>query len=342
MPRWPTDRLRKGFPLIHASRHSSKGHTRRRGERAAQSIAFESLLAPAKWPTSDASWCGCRITEATSMQASEILRLAEGLLEVALAAARVLMAHFGTAIQVERKADQSPVTAADRQAEEIILAGLARLAPGVPVIAEEEVAAGRIPDIRGRFFLVDPLDGTNGFIKGRPEFTINIGLIEGGWPVFGLLYAPALADFYVTLGGNQAVNTRIAPQAGVRSLSECGLRPLHGRVPDPHALVALTSQSHLNRATEGFLARYRVIERRALASSLKFGLIAKGEADLYARIGPTSEWDTAAGHAVLAAAGGTVTTIEGVPLRYGNVERGFESADFVAWGRGPLPRSREV
>ena len=274
------------------------------------------------------------------MQASEIRGLADGLLEVALAAARALMTHFGTGMEVTRKADATPVTAADRQAEEIILAGLARVAPGVAIVAEEEVAAGRIPDISGGFFLVDPLDGTNGFIKGRPQFTINIGLIEGGRPVFGLLYAPALADFYVTLANNEAVNARIEPQASVRRLTQCGLRPLHGRVPDPHALVALTSQSHLNRATEAFLARYHVIERRALASSLKFGLIAKGEADFYPRIGPTSEWDTAAGHAVLAAAGGAVTGIDGAPLRYGNAARGFESPDFVAWGRGPLPKRR--
>ena len=248
------------------------------------------------------------------MQASEIRRLAEGLLSVALAAARVQMAHFGTGVAVERKADQSPVTAADRQSEEIILAGLARVAPGVPVIAEEEVAAGRIPDIAGPFFLVDPLDGTKGFIKGRPEFTINIGLIEARVPVFGLLYAPALADFYVTLAAERDGQRQArAGSRGVRSLADCGLRPLRGRVPDPHALVALTSQSHLNRATEGFLASYNVIERRALASSLKFGLIAKGEADVYPRVGPTCEWDTAAGHAVLVAAGGAVTTIDGSP-----------------------------
>jgi 3'(2'), 5'-bisphosphate nucleotidase len=275
------------------------------------------------------------------MQASEIRRLAEGLLSVALAAARAQMAHFGTGMAVESKADRSPVTAADRQSEEIILAGLARVAPGVPVIAEEEVAAGRIPGIAGPFFLVDPLDGTKGFIKGRPEFTINIGLIESRRPVFGLLYAPALADFYVTLAPDQAANARLEPESNVRSLADCGLRPLRSRVPDPHALVALTSQSHLNRATEGFLGSYNVIERRALASSLKFGLIAKGEADFYPRVGPTCEWDTAAGHAVLAAAGGAVTAIDGAPLLYGNAERRFENPDFVAWGRGPMARVRE-
>lgn len=275
------------------------------------------------------------------MQASEIRRLAEGLLSVSMAAARAQMAHFGTGMAVERKADQSPVTAADRQSEEIILAGLARIAPGVPVIAEEEVAAGRIPDIAGPFFLVDPLDGTRGFIKGKPEFTINIGLVESRVPVFGLLYAPALADFYVTLAADEAVNARLEPGASVRVLADCGLRPLRTRVPDPHALMALTSQSHLNRATESFLAGYNVVERRALASSLKFGLLAKGEADIYPRASPTCEWDTAAGHAVLVAAGGTVTAIGGAPLLYGNADRGFENPDFVAWGRGPLAKARE-
>jgi 3'(2'), 5'-bisphosphate nucleotidase len=125
-------------------------------------------------------------------------------------------------------------------------------------------------------------------------------------------------------------------------LAETPLRPIRTRVPDPNALAALVSQSHLNRATERFLEGYNVVERRALASSLKFGLIARGEADFYPRVGPTSEWDTAAGHAVLAAAGGAVTRLDGAPLTYGNAERGFINPDFVAWGRGPLPRQRET
>jgi 3'(2'), 5'-bisphosphate nucleotidase len=276
------------------------------------------------------------------MRASEIENLAEGLLSVALAAARAQMSHFRThaGLAVETKADHSPVTEADRQSEAIILEGLARLAPGVPVIAEEEVAAGRIPALDGPFFLVDPLDGTKGFIKGRPQFTINIGLIEDRRPVFGLVYAPALADFYVTIGPDKAANARLEPEAAVTTLADCRLVTLRARVPDPHALVALTSQSHLNRATESFLAGYQIIERRQLSSSLKFGILAKGEADLYPRVGPTSEWDTAAGHAVLAAAGGTVTTIDGAPLLYGNADRGFINPDFVAWARGPLARVR--
>ena len=275
------------------------------------------------------------------MHASEIENLADGLLSVALAAARAQMSHFRTnAVAVETKADHSPVTEADRQSEAIILEGLARLAPGVPVIAEEEVAAGRIPTLDGPFFLVDPLDGTKGFIKGRPQFTINIGLIEERRPVFGLVYAPALGDFYVTTGPDKAANAHLEPEAAVTTLADCRLVALRARVPDPHALVALTSQSHLNRATESFLAGYQIIERRQLSSSLKFGILAKGEADLYPRVGPTSEWDTAAGHAVLAAAGGTVTTIDGKPLLYGNADRGFINPDFVAWARGPLARVR--
>jgi 3'(2'), 5'-bisphosphate nucleotidase len=269
-------------------------------------------------------------------------RLAEGLLGVALAAARVQMSFFKSGVAVETKLDRSPVTAADRQSEEIILEGLARLAPGVAAIAEEAVTAGRIPDIAGPFFLVDPLDGTKGFIKGRAEFTINVALVEDRRPVFGLVYAPALADFYVTLGPAEAANARLEPAAAPRTLAEAGLEPIRTRVPDPNALAALVSQSHLTGATERFLDGHNVIERRALASSLKFGLIARGEADLYPRVGPTSEWDTAAGHAVLAAAGGTVTTLDGAPLLYGNAERGFVNPNFVAWGRAPLARRREA
>jgi 3'(2'), 5'-bisphosphate nucleotidase len=272
------------------------------------------------------------------MHANEIARLADGLLSVALAAGRVQMAHFAAGVAVSIKDDQSPVTAADHESEAIILEGLARLAPGVAVIAEEEVTAGRIPSIAGAFFLVDPLDGTKGFIKGRREFTVNVGLIEERRPVFGLIYAPALSELYVTLGPDSAAMAHIEPAADARSLTDCALRPIRTRVPDPNAISALTSQTHLNQATTRFLEGYNVIERRAIASSLKFGLLAKGDADIYPRIGPTSEWDTAAGHAILAAAGGSVTRLDGTPLLYGNAQRRFENPDFVAWGRGPLPR----
>jgi 3'(2'), 5'-bisphosphate nucleotidase len=145
----------------------------------------------------------------------------------------------------------------------------------------------------------------------------------------------------VTLSPAQAANARLEPGSAAGTLAEAGLKPIRSRVPDPNALFALVSQSHLTRATERFLHGYNVIERKAIASSLKFGLIARGEADLYPRVGPTSEWDTAAGHAVLAAAGGTVTKLDGSPLLYGNRDRRFVNPDFVAWGRAPLARVRD-
>jgi 3'(2'), 5'-bisphosphate nucleotidase len=213
-----------------------------------------------------------------------------------------------------------------------------RAAPGVAVVAEEAAAAGLAPSVGTTFFLVDPLDGTKPFLRQEPHFTINIALIENAEPVFGLLYAPALEDFYVTAAPGHASGARLPPSAEVRTLGACQPIPLRTRVPDPNGLSALLSQSHLDKATQRFLDQYNVVERRALSSSLKFGLMARGEADIYPRAGPTSEWDTAAGHAVLAAAGGAVTTFDGAPLRYS--KPGFRNPGFIAWGRSPLPPQR--
>jgi 3'(2'), 5'-bisphosphate nucleotidase len=272
------------------------------------------------------------------MQAKDFQFLADSLLSVALAAARVQMAYFAAGVAAKIKADRSPVTAADQESEAIILDGLARAAPGVAVVSEEAAADGHIPVVGETFFLVDPLDGTKPFLRREPHFTINIALIEGRVPVFGLLYAPAIEDLYVTVGPGQAGLTRIAPASEARTLADRPLVPLRTRVPDPNALSALTSQAHLDKATQRFLDRYPVVERRALSSSLKFGLLARGEADIYPRAGGTSEWDTAAGHAVLAAAGGTVTAFDGGPLLY--AKPGFRNSGFVAWGRTPLPAQR--
>ena len=274
------------------------------------------------------------------MQSSEMRKLAEGLVSVALDVGALQLAHRRGGVRAERKADESPVTIADRESEALILAALARLAPGVPVIAEEAVTAGAIPPIGDAFFLVDPLDGTKGYVRGDAEFTVNIALIEGARPVFGLLYAPALCDFYVTLAPDVAMAAQVAPHSDVRDLDSIPLQRIHSRVPDPNALAALTSNQHLNRATQAFLDGYNIVERKAVSSSLKFGLIARGLWDVYPRLAPTSEWDTAAGHAVLAAAGGTVTNIDGSPLRYGHASAKFINPDFVAWGRTPLPRVR--
>jgi 3'(2'), 5'-bisphosphate nucleotidase len=266
------------------------------------------------------------------MKAAEYRHLVEGLLPTVLAAGRIEMRHFAAGVTVETKADATPVTVADREAEEALLEGLHKVASGVPVIAEEAVAAGAIPEVKDAFFLVDPLDGTRAFIKKSPEFTINIGLVERSRPVFGIIYVPARGELYATLAPDEAVEAHIAPDAENVRLDTCSLKRLHTRVPDPNALVAFASRSHAAQSTEAFLARLPIAETRKASSSLKFCLIAKGEADLYARLGQTSEWDTAAGHAILVAAGGCVTTLDGAPLLYGKSAGGFANPHFVAWG----------
>jgi len=270
------------------------------------------------------------------MKAEDCRQLVDDLLPAVLAAGRIEMRHFNAGVEVETKADTTPVTVADHEAEAVLTEGLHKVAPGIPVIAEEAVAAGRVPAIEKSFFLVDPLDGTRAFIKRSPEFTINIGLIEEHRPVFGIIYVPALEQLYATLGPGEAVEVSIAPDAQVKSLADCKATPLKGRDPDPKALIAFASRSHASETTEAFLKRLPIAEKRKASSSLKFCLIAKGEADLYARLGQTSEWDTAAGHAILAAAGGSVTTVDGAPLRYGKSDGRFANPHFIAWARQSL------
>lgn len=246
------------------------------------------------------------------------------------------MRYFKAGVAVETKADSSPVTAADREAEAILLDALRQAAPGVPVIAEESAGGAARPAPGTPFFLVDPLDGTRGFVGGSNEFTINIGLVVGGVPVFGLIYAPALAALYVTLGSKRAVYAELPPDREGVDLAECRLELLRTRAPDPEALVALVSRSHQDEPeTQAILARHRAAHTDYMSSSIKFCLIARGQADFYPRLGPTSEWDTAAGHAILAAAGGSVTTLDGMTLTYGKADQAFRNPAFVAWACTP-------
>jgi 3'(2'), 5'-bisphosphate nucleotidase len=276
------------------------------------------------------------------MKLEEYGPLVEALLPAVLAAGRIEVAHFAAGVAVETKADTTPVTIADHEAEEVLTEALHRTAPGIPVIAEEAVAAGRVPATPDAFFLVDPLDGTRAFIKGSPEFTINIGLIVGGQPVFGIIYAPALDQFYATIGPHESVEAKISVEAKDVRLDDCALTRLATREPDPNALIAFASRSHASQSTDEFLQRLPIVEKRKASSSLKFCLIARGEADLYARLGQTSEWDTAAGQAILAAAGGCVTTLDGRPLIYGKRQAGYANPHFIAWARGPLLRTPET
>ena len=224
--------------------------------------------------------------------------------------------------QVRSKDDASPVTEADERAEAIILPGLAELTPGIPVVAEESVAAGRIPEIgTGPFWLVDPLDGTKEFIKRNGEFTVNIGLIVNGIPAAGVVLAPATAILWSGADGTAYRED----QSGRRAIT-CRKLPAEGA-------VVMTSRSHRNpEAMAEWMKQFPGASLDFAGSSLKFCLVAEGSADLYPRFGPTCEWDTAAASAVLIAAGGSVATFEGTPLIYGKAPK-FLNPDFIARGR---------
>lgn len=219
--------------------------------------------------------------------------------------------------EIETKQDESPVTIADRAAELIILAALAKAAPGVPVVAEEEVAAGRIPAFDDCYFLVDPLDGTKEFIRGGDDYTVNIGLISGTAPLLGAVFAPARGTLHAGLVGEVAWIE-----------DEKGRRPIRTRERGT-SISAVASKSHFNQPTADYLAEaVGECDYVGIGSSLKFCIVAEGKADIYPRLSPTSEWDTAAGHAVLLAAGGQVDGPDGEPLAYG--KRAFINRGFVA------------
>jgi len=252
--------------------------------------------------------------------------LLEGMVAAALHAGAEIWRIFQEDFEVLTKADSSPVTAADQAAEAVILKALKLLAPHTPVVAEEEAAAGRIPDVGARFFLVDPLDGTKEFVRRGTDFTVNIALVEDRSPTLGVVYAPArgrlfAGDAAVPAAWTSDAPPEVAPPGERRPLR---IRPLSG------PLTAVASKSHDTPETEAYLKACNVAERVAIGSSLKFCLVADGEADLYPRPAPTCEWDTAAGHAVLAAAGGRVFGPDGAPLRYGKPR--FFNPGFVATG----------
>lgn len=245
------------------------------------------------------------------------LRLLEEAADAAREAGEAILEVVKRGFEVETKGDSSPVTVADRAAEQIILAALARAAPGVPVIAEEEVAAGRIPAHDDIYFLVDPLDGTKEFCRGGDDYTVNIGLIQEGVPVLGVVFAPATGRLH---GGSAGVGAWVDERGG---RAEIRTRPRGDE------LIAVASRSHLNQATIDYLQHAAGgCGYVGVGSSLKFCIVAEGKADIYPRVAPTSEWDTAAGHAVLLAAGGLVDGPDGTPLRYG--KRAFLNRAFVA------------
>lgn len=264
--------------------------------------------------------------------------LATRLIPAVLAAGEALMKHRAAGVSPETKPDGSPVSAADREAEDIVVAALQTQAPSIPIIAEERVASGNIPSFSDRAFLVDALDGTREYIGGGDDFTVNVALVENGTPTFGLLLAPAIGRLFATLGPSHAAAAALAPG----QLAAGNMPPLAdiGTIePETDALRILTSRSHRSPATDNFLAKFAGASVTGIGSSLKFGLIAAGEADIYPRFGPTSAWDIAAGHAILVAAGGRVTTLEGSTLRYLDRSGDFLNPPFIAWSRPSLVRA---
>ena len=247
--------------------------------------------------------------------------LVDALREIAVRAAEEILAVYASDFTVLDKADASPVTEADTRAEQVILDGLARCAPGIAVVAEESVAAGEVPDVAGRpFFLVDPLDGTREFISRNGEFTVNIALVEDGAPTAGVVHLPALDETFWTAGDGAA--WRVRRGGGAPERIAC-------RTPGER-LVVVASRSHRSPETAAYLERFDVAEIVSAGSSLKLCRVAEGAADLYPRLGRTMEWDIAAGHAIVAAAGGSVETLDGESLAYG--KPGFENPHFVARG----------
>lgn len=249
------------------------------------------------------------------------------MIEAALEAGQATHRIYQSAFAVHTKADDSPVTAADHLAEAIILRHLARHAPDTVVVAEEQCAAGPLPVVADEFFLVDPLDGTKEFVHKRGEFTVNIALIRQATPALGVVYAPATGQLFAgDVAAASAGRASLDPQNPLAA----ALQPIRVRAAPAAGLTAVASRSHRTAQTDAYLSHYAIAEVVAVGSSLKFCLLAAGEADLYPRLGPTMEWDTAAGHAVLTAAGGRVVGPDAQPLRYGKPQ--FRNSWFVASG----------
>lgn len=261
---------------------------------------------------------------------SDLKKIAQQFAEIALEAGAAIMMARADVGGAALKSDGSPVTAADLCANEIICDRLRSILPEIPLVSEEAPAPSSLQADIDRFILVDPLDGTKEFIQGRDEFTVNIGLIEGGIPVAGVVFAPALGILY--MAGNNAY--RVEARPGERLTNSHDKRLLKTRPLSASQWCAVISRSHLDPDTQSWIDSHPIAELRTAGSSLKFCTIAEGRADVYPRLAPTMEWDTGAGDAILRAAGGSVLDLAGTPIRYGKPD--YRNGSFVAWG---LPAS---
>ena len=254
--------------------------------------------------------------------------------DLALKAGRAIMEVYGSDFVADEKADASPVTEADRAAERIILAGLREKLDGIVCVAEEEISAGKVPgDLGEEFILVDPLDGTREFVARKPDFTVNIALVRDGAPTIGVVFAPARGELF---SGSPGRATRASVSAEFRMQAKTPASVCAAERPP----TIVASRSHRTVETDAFIAKFAHAETVSVGSSLKFCLLASGEADLYPRFGRTMEWDTAAGDAVLRAAGGTTRLVDGGDFVYGKrnqpADVDFANPWFIAVGDGDL------
>jgi 3'(2'), 5'-bisphosphate nucleotidase len=271
-----------------------------------------------------------RKEEDVSLSASDRENLTHAIRDIAIEAGGIIMHYYEDDLDVREKGDKSPVTIADEVTEDFILERLRKLDPDIPIVAEELAAAGDLPSVDQRFWLVDPLDGTKEFLNRNGEFTVNIALIDHGEPVLGVVYAPAVKRLFYASGPGAAFEQRVDPHQGKDREADGAPQKISARKPGNGGLVVIASRSHRDKKTDELLRQYDVKELVAAGSSLKFCVVAAGEADLYPRHGPTMEWDTAAGHAVLSGAGGTVKRMDGSPFLYGKAE--FRNPHFIARG----------
>jgi 3'(2'), 5'-bisphosphate nucleotidase len=262
-------------------------------------------------------------------------RLLDELTTIVSAAAAAILAARAGSLDARTKADRSPVTVCDEAAEAAILSGLARVLPGVAVVSEEAATGAPPMSLPDSFVLVDPLDGTRELIAGRDEFTVNVAIVRGGRPRLGIVAAPAQGVVWRGREGQGAERLQLPPGAPASAARERSA--IRTRAAPRAGLVAVVSRSHLDAETEAFLARLPIAGRLTSGSAVKFCQVAEGAADVYPRLSTTCEWDVAAGHAVLTAAGGVLTAPGGAALSYGQIGRNFRVPAFVAWGDPEAP-----
>jgi 3'(2'), 5'-bisphosphate nucleotidase len=262
------------------------------------------------------------VTQGTPVVRTIDAGLVDALTDLVVRASAAILAIAPAALRTRTKADRSPVTTADEAADAVIAEGLARLMPGTAVVSEESTTT--TVRLGATFVLVDPLDGTREFIAGRPEYTVNVAIVADGTPIAGFIAAPALGLVFRGVVGRGAERLTLDRAADATAI--------HCRANPAGPLLAAVSRSHLDADTEAFLDRVGIGRRITCGSALKFCRIAEGAADVYPRLSPTSEWDIAAGHAIVAAAGGLVVTPAGESLRYGRADLDFKVPHFIAWG----------